>query len=82
VKDKPNTTLAMITNIRQVILVLQGINKKNIPENIQKVLNSLNRCQASVNPTRRLLDKKNFSPAKGSPFLYLFLQDSLGSQNS
>ena len=75
-------TLAITTNKRHSILVLQGMKIKYTPAKIKNVLNSLNRCQASVNPTNKLLDRKNFSPANGSPSLYLLRQEILGSQNN
>ena len=55
-------------------------NKKNTPKNINKFLNNLNRCQASVNPTNNVSENKNLGPFFGSPSLYLFLQEISGSQ--
>ena len=35
---------------------------KNIPIKIDKFLNNLNKCQASVSPTKIVVEPKNFSP--------------------
>jgi len=82
VKDTPNKIRAKIIYIKQFIFVIQGTKIKYIAEKINKVLSNLNKCHASVNPTNKLLDKKNFSPFNGSPPSYLFLQEILGSQKS
>jgi len=63
-------------------MLLHGIAINNTPANINKFLKSLNKCQASVKPTKMVVEPKNLGPSDGSPFLYLFLQDILGSQNN
>ena len=81
-KDTPYNIRAKITNSKHDVVVTQGANIKYIPEKLNKFLSSLKKCQASVIPTNKLFDKKKLSPFNGSPFLYLFLQEILGSQKS
>lgn len=55
---------------------------KNIPVKINKFLKNLNKCQPSVNPTKTVVEPKNFSPIFMFLFLYLLDQDNSGFQKN
>ena len=82
VNERPNTILAKATHNIQIQKLLIGSAKNSTPINIDKFLNSLKKCQASVKPTSKVIEKGNLAPCFGSPFLYLFFQDTSGSQNN
>jgi len=89
-KDKPKKDLPIIKNIKiiKVFEVSNSIPIKVAPYidipieiNIEVFFKNLKKCHASVTKTKYVVEPQNLLPCFGSPFLYLFLQEILGSQN-
>lgn len=81
-KITPYVILKIVEKKTDNQILYVKLNIKNIPKNNEKFLINLNKCQPSVKPTSSVFENKNFSPSKGFPFLYLFLQDISGFQNN
>ena len=81
-KETPNNTLLIQTHNNETQKPFNDKTKNNIPMKRNKFLNNLKKCQPSVKPTNNVVEKGNFGPLSGSPFLYLFLHDTTGSQNN